>query len=78
MQFAARFNWKDAELLLGKRNGPAAIMGVVRSDGAREAVYLCFDAGLVSNHGGRQLDRSPTPVDVLEPIADAVGAVLTS
>jgi L-lactate dehydrogenase (cytochrome) len=78
MQFAASFNWKDAELLLGKWNGPAAIRGIVRSDDAGEAVDLRFDAGLVSNHSGRQLDRSPTPVDVLEPIADAVGAVLTS
>jgi isopentenyl diphosphate isomerase/L-lactate dehydrogenase-like FMN-dependent dehydrogenase len=29
---------------------------------------------MVSNHGGRQLDRSPAPVDVLEAVVDAVGS----
>jgi L-lactate dehydrogenase (cytochrome) len=28
---------------------------------------------MVSNHGGRQLDSSPAPIDALEPIAQAVG-----
>lgn len=73
-QFDAGFNWKDAEWLLGEWNGPAVIKGVVRPDDARQAVDLGFNAVMVSNHGGRQLDRSPAPVDVLESIVDAVGA----
>jgi L-lactate dehydrogenase (cytochrome) len=28
---------------------------------------------IVSNHGGRQLDRAPTPLEVLPAVADAVG-----
>jgi L-lactate dehydrogenase (cytochrome) len=28
---------------------------------------------IVSNHGGRQLDRAPTPLDVLPAVVDAVG-----
>ena len=47
--------------------------GVVRPDDARRAVDLGFNAVMVSNHGGRQLDRSPAPVHVLESIVDAVG-----
>lgn len=73
-QFDAGFNWKDAEWLLGEWNGPAVIKGVVRPDDARQAIELGFNAVMVSNHGGRQLDRSPAPLDVLEPIVDAVGA----
>ncbi len=73
-QFDAGFNWRDAEWLLNEWNGPAVIKGVVRPDDARKAVDLGFNAVMVSNHGGRQLDRSPAPVDVLEPIVDAVGA----
>ena len=73
-QFDAGFNWRDAEWLLGEWNGPAVIKGVVRPDDARQAVDLGFNAVMVSNHGGRQLDRSAAPVDVLEPIVDAVGA----
>jgi L-lactate dehydrogenase (cytochrome) len=72
--FDAGFNWRDAEWLLGEWNGPSVIKGVVRPDDARKAVDLGFNAVMVSNHGGRQLDRSPAPVDVLEPIIDAVGA----
>ena len=73
-QFDAGFNWRDAEWLLGEWNGPAVIKGVVRPDDARRAVDLGFNAVMVSNHGGRQLDRSPAPVHVLESIVDAVGA----
>ena len=72
-QFDAGFNWHDAEWLLGEWNGPAVIKGVVRPDDARRAVDLGFNAVMVSNHGGRQLDRSPAPVHVLESIVDAVG-----
>ncbi|MCK5711759.1 MAG: alpha-hydroxy-acid oxidizing protein [Hyphomicrobiaceae bacterium] len=71
-QFDAGFNWRDAEWLLGEWNGPAVIKGVVRPDDARRAVDLGFNAVMVSNHGGRQLDRSPAPVHVLESIVDAV------
>ena len=28
---------------------------------------------MVSNHGGRQLDRAPTPLELLPGVADAVG-----
>ncbi len=73
-QFDAGFNWRDAEWLLGEWNGPAVIKGVVRPDDARRAVDLGFNAVMVSNHGGRQLDRSPAPVHVLESIVDAVGS----
>ena len=72
-QFDAGFNWRDAEWLLGEWDGPAVIKGVVRPDDARRAVDLGFNAVMVSNHGGRQLDRSPAPVHVLESIVDAVG-----
>jgi isopentenyl diphosphate isomerase/L-lactate dehydrogenase-like FMN-dependent dehydrogenase len=35
------------------------------------------DGVVVSNHGGRQLDASPAPADVLPAIVDAVGGRLT-
>jgi L-lactate dehydrogenase (cytochrome) len=36
-------------------------------------VDLGADAVVVSNHGGRQLDRAPTPLEVLPEMVDAVG-----
>lgn len=73
-QFDAGFDWGDAEWLLNEWGGPAVIKGIVRPDDARQAVDLGFNAVMVSNHGGRQLDHSPAPIDVLEPIVDAVGS----
>lgn len=73
-QFHAGFTWKDAEWLLGEWNGPAVIKGVVRPDDARHAVDIGFDAVMVSNHGGRQLDYSPAPIDALADVVQAVGS----
>ena len=72
-QLHAGFNWRDAEWLLGEWNGPSVIKGVVREDDARRAAELGFNAVAISNHGGRQLDHSPAPIDVLEEIVQAVG-----
>ena len=41
---------------------------------ARTVVDAGTDAVVVSNHGGRQLDRAPTPLELLPPVVDAVGA----
>ncbi len=68
------FTWDDAAWLLGEWGGPAILKGVVRPDDARRAVDLGFAAVMVSNHGGRQLDRSLAPVEALEPILQEVGS----
>jgi len=73
-QLHAGFNWQDAEWLLGEWNGPTIIKGVVRPDDAKRAADIGFNAVSVSNHGGRQLDHSPAPVEVLPAILDAVGS----
>ena len=72
-QLHAGFDWKDAEWLLGEWNGPTVIKGVVRADDAAKAVATGFNAIAISNHGGRQLDASPAPVDMLRPIRDRIG-----
>ena len=72
-QLNAGFTWRDAEWLLGEWNGLSVIKGVVRADDAVRAVQVGFNAVSISNHGGRQLDYSPAPIDVLEDIANAVG-----
>ena len=69
-QLDAGFNWKDAQWLLGEWVGPSIIKGVVRSDDARRAAELGFNAVSVSNHGGRQLDYSVAPFDALPGIVD--------
>ena len=53
--------------------GPLVVKGVQTVDDARSVVAAGADAVVVSNHGGRQLDRAPTPLEVLPQVVDAVG-----
>lgn len=71
-QLSAGFNWKDAEWFLGEWNGPSVIKGVVHSDDAKRSEQTGFDAIMVSNHGGRQLDASPPPISVLADVVESV------
>ena len=43
------------------------------AEDAREAAERGIEAIIVSNHGGRQLDHAPSPIEVLPEIVDAVG-----
>ena len=54
-------------------DGPIVIKGVQTVDDAIAVVDAGADAIVISNHGGRQLDRAPTPLEQLPAIAGAVG-----
>ena len=54
-------------------DGPLIVKGIQTVADARAVVDAGADAVIVSNHGGRQLDRSPTPLEVLPAVVDAVG-----
>jgi L-lactate dehydrogenase (cytochrome) len=49
------------------------VKGIQTVEDARMVVDLGADAIVVSNHGGRQLDRAPTPLHVLPAVVEAVG-----
>lgn len=53
------------------------LKGVMRPDDAVRAADLGIDGLIVSNHGARQLDRAPAPLDVLPAIDAAVGERMT-
>jgi L-lactate dehydrogenase (cytochrome) len=53
--------------------GALIVKGVQGVDDARAVVDAGADAVVVSNHGGRQLDRSPTPLEQLPAVVQAVG-----
>jgi L-lactate dehydrogenase (cytochrome) len=65
--------WKDAEWMIREWGGPFAIKGIMTAADAKRAADVGATAVMVSNHGGRQLDFSPAPFDVLEEIVAAVG-----
>ena len=54
-------------------DGPLVIKGIQTVEDACAVVDAGADALVISNHGGRQLDRSPTPLEQLPSIAAAVG-----
>jgi 4-hydroxymandelate oxidase len=51
---------------------PLVLKGILTAADARLAVEHGADAIVVSNHGGRQLDRVAAAVDALEEVVDAV------
>jgi 4-hydroxymandelate oxidase len=52
---------------------PNILKGILREDDARTAVEHGVEGIIVSNHGGRQLDTTPTSIEMLPQIAEAVG-----
>jgi L-lactate dehydrogenase (cytochrome) len=54
-------------------DGPIVIKGIQTVVDARLVVDAGADGVVISNHGGRQLDRAPTPLEQLPAIAEAVG-----
>lgn len=51
---------------------PLVLKGILTAEDARLAVEHGASAVWVSNHGGRQLDRSPAAIDVLGEVVEAV------
>lgn len=65
--------WADAEWMIGEWGGPFAIKGIMTAEDAKRALGVGATAVMLSNHGGRQLDFSPAPFDVLREVVDEVG-----
>ena len=63
----------DLAWLRSAWDGPLIVKGIQTVDDARAVVDAGADAVVVSNHGGRQLDRAPTPLEVLPAVVDVVG-----
>ncbi|MBN9108482.1 MAG: alpha-hydroxy-acid oxidizing protein [Pseudonocardia sp.] len=57
----------DVEWLRGTWPGTLVIKGIQSVTDARRVVDAGADAVLLSNHGGRQLDRAPVPLELIEP-----------
>jgi L-lactate dehydrogenase (cytochrome) len=63
---------EDLRWLRGAWPGRIVVKGIQHPDDARLMVDLGADAVVVSNHGGRQLDRAVTPLEVLPEVVAAV------
>jgi len=65
--------WDDLENIRKLWPGNLILKGVMHPDDARRAVAMGVNGILVSNHGARQLDNCPSPLDVLPLMRAAVG-----
>ena len=72
-QFDRSIGWRDVEWLASQWNGPLAIKGVMTPEDARRSIASGATGVMVSNHGGRQLDGAPAPVDQIAAVREAVG-----
>lgn len=71
--FDPTVGFDDVAWLKETWNGPVVVKGIQNVDDAVASVHRGADAVVVSNHGGRQLDRAPTTLEVLPAVVDAVG-----
>jgi L-lactate dehydrogenase (cytochrome) len=75
-QFDPSLSWDDVDWMRSFWKGPIVLKGIQTVEDARIAVDAGVDAIALSNHGGRQLDTAPTPISLVEPVAQEVaGAV---
>jgi len=72
-QFDPSLSWDDVDWLRSVWDGPIVLKGIQTVADAIIAADVGVEAIALSNHGGRQLDGSPAPFDLVAPVADAVG-----
>jgi L-lactate dehydrogenase (cytochrome) len=71
--FDPTMTFADLEWIRSAWDGPLIIKGIQTVDDARRVTDAGADALVLSNHGGRQLDRAPVPLRLLPDVAQAVG-----
>lgn len=64
--------WEDVQWLRQQIAVPFLLKGILHEDDAKRAVALGCDGLVVSNHGGRVLDGTPTVTEILPSIVAAV------
>ena len=72
-QFDPSLSWRDLEWFRTAWDRPIVLKGVQTVADALIAADLGVEAVALSNHGGRQLDGAPPILEMVAPVADAVG-----
>jgi L-lactate dehydrogenase (cytochrome)/(S)-mandelate dehydrogenase len=74
---ASTITWTDLEEYRRIWPRHLVVKGIMYREDAIRAAQIGVDGIIVSNHGGRQLDQAPAPLEVLPGISDAVGDKVT-
>lgn len=72
-QFDPGLSWDDVAWFRSQWTGPLVLKGIQTVDDAMIAADSGVDAIALSNHGGRQLDSAPAPLDLLPAVVNEVG-----
>jgi L-lactate dehydrogenase (cytochrome) len=70
--FDQKLSWSDVEWLQSIWDGPLVLKGIQTVEDAKQALSAGVQGIGLSNHGGRQLDDAPSPIELVEPIAQVV------
>ncbi|ORA32819.1 alpha-hydroxy acid oxidase [Mycobacterium aquaticum] len=73
-QFDASVTWEALGRIRDLWPGPIVLKGPLGPEDTVRARELGINGVHLSNHGGRQLDRTVAPVDLVAPVRDAAGA----
>jgi L-lactate dehydrogenase (cytochrome) len=71
--FDATITFDDLAWIMSQWPNKFVVKGIQTVEDARKVVDLGADAIVLSNHGGRQLDRAPIPFHLLPRVAAEVG-----
>lgn len=71
-QFDPNIRWSDLDWIATEWGGPFAVKGVLHPDDAAKLADHGASAVILSNHGGRQLDNTASPLDMLPRVIDAL------
>ncbi|MQA03429.1 MAG: alpha-hydroxy-acid oxidizing enzyme [Streptosporangiales bacterium] len=71
--FDPSVTFADLEWIRSVWDGKILVKGVQDVSDAKQLASIGVDGIIVSNHGGRQLDRAPAPLDLLPHVREAVG-----
>ena len=74
---ADSLDWDDIRRFRDMWPGILMLKGINRADDAVKAIEYGIDGLIVSNHGGRNMDSSVAPIDVLAEVAEAAGGRAT-
>ena len=72
-QFDASLSWRDLDWVRSESGLPIMLKGIQSVADARRAAAEGVEAIALSNHGGRQFDGSPAPIELLPAVVEAVG-----
>jgi (S)-mandelate dehydrogenase len=71
-QMGGAFSWDEVKRYRDRWKKPLILKGLLHPEDAEKAVALGADGIMVSNHGGRQIEALPPPIDCVPAVVKAV------